>query len=291
MDMLNAMQTFVAVAENNGITAAADKLGCSKAIVSRTLSLLEERLDVRLLNRTTRKVSVTEAGTEYLEHCRAMLEQNAEIENRFAEKGLEPQGHLRISSPMTFGTQHITPVLPEFMEKYPKVQVDIQMTDRYVDIVEQGMDLAIRIGATGSDSLIVRKFAETLHQVVAAPALIKKMSGPPKTVDDLKSWPSVVYSLRAAAPSWQSTRSNTDLERARSNNGEAILKLAEAGVGYAYIPSFIVQDSIKAGNLQILLPGIAEETTPLYILYPHRRRLALKTRVFIDFMVQKFSNM
>ncbi len=174
MDMLNAMQTFVAVAENSGITAAADKLGCSKAIVSRTLSLLEERLDVRLLNRTTRKVSLTEAGTEYLEHCRAMLEQNAEIESRFAEKGLEPQGHLRISAPMTFGTQHITPVLPEFIDKYPKVQVDIQMTDRFVDIVEQGMDLAIRIGATGSDSLIVRKFAETQHQVAASPELIEK---------------------------------------------------------------------------------------------------------------------
>ncbi|GLQ18994.1 LysR family transcriptional regulator [Maritalea porphyrae] len=291
MDMLNAMQTFVAVAENSGITAAADKLGCSKAIVSRTLSLLEERLDVRLLNRTTRKVSLTEAGTEYLEHCRAMLEQNAEIESRFAEKGLEPQGHLRISSPMTFGTQHITPVLPEFIDKYPKVQVDIQMTDRFVDIVEQGMDLAIRIGATGSDSLIVRKFAETQHQVAASPELIEKMGGMPKTVEDLKSWPTVAYSLRTAAPSWQSSRVNPELERARSNNGEAILRLAEAGVGLAYIPTFIMEDSIKAGKLKVLLPGIAQESTPLYILYPHRRRLALKTRVFIDFMVQKFSNM
>jgi len=291
MDMLNAMQTFVAVAENSGITAAADKLGCSKAIVSRTLSLLEERLDVRLLNRTTRKVSLTEAGTEYLEHCRAMLEQNAEIESRFAEKGLEPQGHLRISAPMTFGTQHITPVLPEFIDKYPKVQVDIQMTDRFVDIVEQGMDLAIRIGATGSDSLIVRKFAETQHQVAASPELIEKMGGMPRTVEDLKSWPSVAYSLRTAAPSWQSSRVNPELERARSNNGEAILRLAEAGVGLAYIPTFIMEDSIKAGKLKVLLPGIAQESTPLYILYPHRRRLALKTRVFIDFMVQKFSNM
>lgn len=291
MDMLNAMQTFVAVAENSGITAAADKLGCSKAIVSRTLSLLEERLDVRLLNRTTRKVSLTEAGTEYLEHCRAMLEQNAEIENRFAEKGLEPQGLLRISSPMTFGTQHIAPILPEFMEKHPKVQIDLQMTDRYVDIVEQGMDLAIRIGATGSDSLIVRKFAETKHQIAASPELIAKMGGLPKTVEDLKAWPTVAYSLRSAAPTWQSTRAVTELERAKSNNGEAILKLVEAGMGYGYIPSFITQDSIEAGRLKVLLPGIAEESTPLYILYPHRRRLALKTRVFIDFMVHKFSNM
>jgi len=289
MDMLNAMQTFVAVAENSGITAAADKLGCSKAIVSRTLSLLEERLDVRLLNRTTRKVSLTEVGAEYLEHCRAMLEQNAEIENRFAEKGLEPQGMLRISSPMTFGTQHIAPVLPEFMEKFPKVQIDLQMSDRYVDIVEQGLDLAIRIGATGSDSLIVRKLAETKHQIAASPVLIEKMGGLPNSVDELKTWPSVAYSLRTAAPGWQSTRNVAELERARSNNGEAILKMVEAGIGYAYIPTFIMQSSIDAGRLKLMLPGIAEETTPLYILYPHRRRLALKTRVFIDFMVQKFS--
>ncbi len=291
MDMLNAMQTFVAVAENNGITAAADKLGCSKAIVSRTLSLLEERLDVRLLNRTTRKVSLTEAGTEYLEHCRAILEQNAEIESRFAEKSLEPQGLLRISSPMSFGTQHITPVLPEFMEQYPKVQVDIQMTDRFVDIVEQGMDLAIRIGATGSDSLIVRKFAETKHQLAAAPSLIKQMGGEPKTVEELKNWPTIAYSLRTTAPPWQTTRGNNESERARSNNGDAMLRLAEAGVGAAYLPNFIIGDAIENGRLKVLLPGIAEEMTPLYVLYPHRRRLALKTRVFIDFMVQKFSNM
>lgn len=291
MDMLNAMHTFVAVAENNGITAAADKMGCSKAIVSRTLSLLEERLDVRLLNRTTRKVSLTEAGSEYLEHCRAILEQNAEIESRFAEKSLEPQGLLRISSPMTFGTQHITPVLPLFMEKYPKVQVDIQMTDRFVDIVEQGMDLAIRIGATGSDSLIVRKFAETKHQLAASPALIEKMGGAPQTVDELKSWPMVTYSLRSAAPPWQTTRSNAEQERARSNNGEAMLRLAEAGVGAVYLPKFIMDEALREERLQVLLPGIAEEMTPLYVLYPHRRRLALKTRVFIDFMVETFSAM
>ncbi|MGJ8528129.1 LysR family transcriptional regulator [Maritalea sp.] len=291
MDMLNAMQTFVAVAENSGITAAADKLGCSKAIVSRTLSLLEERLDVRLLNRTTRKVSLTEVGAEYLEHCRAILEQNAEIESRFAEKGLEPQGLLRISSPMTFGTQRITPLLPEFMEKHPKVQVDIQLSDRFVDIVEQGMDLAIRIGATGSDSLIVRKFAETKHIIVAAPNLIEKMGGEPSTVDGLKHWPSIGYTLRTATPVWQSIRTNSEFERARSNNGEAILRMTEAGVGMAYLPNFIVKDSVKEGKLKVLLPGLAEETTPLYVLYPHRRRLALKTRVFIDFLVHKFANM
>ncbi len=180
MDMLNAMQTFVAVAENHGITAASERLGCSKAIVSRTLSLLEERLDVRLLNRTTRRVSLTEAGSEYLEHCRNILEQNAEIESRFAEKSLEPQGRLRIAVPVTFGSQYIAPLLPKFLEKHGKVQVDLHMSDRYVDIIEEGMDMAIRIGATGSDSLIVRKFAETHHKLAASPALIKKMGGQPQ---------------------------------------------------------------------------------------------------------------
>jgi len=290
MDMLNAMQTFVAVAENNGITAAADKLGCSKAIVSRTLSLLEERLDVRLLNRTTRKVSLTEAGTEYLEHCRSILEQNDEIEGRFAEKGLEPQGQLRISSPLTFGTKFIAPALAEFLERHPKIQIDLQMTDRFVDIVEQGFDLAVRIGATGSDSLIVRKFAETKHLVAASPALIEKL-GKPQTVEDLKEWPSLAYTQRSNAPAWQSAKGHSGKEIAKSNNGEAIVQMAEDGAGFCYVPKFIAEDSLKSGKLQVLLPGVAEEITPLFVLYPHRRRLALKTRTFIDFMVEKFSHM
>lgn len=291
MDMLNAMQTFVAVAENHGITAASEKLGCSKAIVSRTLSLLEERLDVRLLNRTTRRVSLTEAGNEYLEHCRTILEQNAEIESRFAEKSLEPQGRLRIAVPVTFGSQYVAPLLPKFLERHQKVQVDLHMSDRYVDIIEEGMDLAIRIGATGSDSLIVRKFAETSHHLAASPELIEKMGGKPKDISELKNWPSITYSLRQNAPSWQNFRVAPDTIRANTNNGDTIVTLAEKGVGYCYLPTFILNKSVESGALVTMLEQDASDTTPLYVLYPHRRRLPLKTRVFIDFMVENFSDL
>lgn len=291
MDMLNAMQTFVAVAENHGITAASEKLGCSKAIVSRTLSLLEERLDVRLLNRTTRRVSLTEAGNEYLEHCRNILEQNAEIESRFAEKSLEPQGRLRIAVPVTFGSQYVAPLLPKFLERHKKVQVDLHMSDRYVDIIEEGMDLAIRIGATGSDSLIVRKFAETHHQLAASPELIERMGGKPKDVSDLKNWPSITYSLRQNAPAWQNFRVAPDSIRTSTNNGDTIVTLAEQGVGYCYLPTFILTPALERGSLVPMLENEANDTTPLYVLYPHRRRLPLKTRVFIDFMVENFSDL
>ncbi|AVX03930.1 LysR family transcriptional regulator [Maritalea myrionectae] len=291
MDMLNAMQTFVAVAENHGITAASERLGCSKAIVSRTLSLLEERLDVRLLNRTTRRVSLTEAGSEYLEHCRNILEQNAEIESRFAEKSLEPQGRLRIAVPVTFGSQYVAPLLPKFLERHNKVQVDLHMSDRYVDIIEEGMDMAIRIGATGSDSLIVRKFAETHHKLAASPELIKKMGGKPKDVSELKNWPSITYSLRQNSPNWQNFRVAPDTIRTSTNNGDTIVTLAEASVGYCYLPTFILNPALERGSLVPMLEDEVIDTTPLYVLYPHRRRLPLKTRVFIDFMVENFSDL
>lgn len=291
MDMLNAMQTFVAVAEHHGITAAAEKLGCSKAIVSRTLSLLEERLDVRLLNRTTRRVSLTEIGNEYLDHCRNILEQNAEIESRFAEKNLEAQGRLRVAVPVTFGSQYLAPQLPTFFQRHKKVQVDLHMSDRFVDIIEEGMDLAIRVGAAGSDSLISRKFAETRHQLAASPDLIERMGGLPQNTSDLKYWPSITYLLRQTAPAWQNFRVAPDSVRASTNNGDTIITLAEQGVGYCYVPTFILSPALARGTLVPMLEGEAHDTIPLYVLYPHRRRLPLKTRAFIDFVVENFSTL
>ncbi|WP_029040744.1 LysR family transcriptional regulator [Cucumibacter marinus] len=286
MDVLNAMSVFVAVAETGGITSAAERLGCSKAIVSRTLSLLEDRLNVRLLNRTTRKVSLTEAGQEYLDHCRAMLEQNYEIESRFAASALEPQGRLRVTAPVSFGIRHLGPVLPKFLELNPKVQIDLEMTDSFVDLVENGLDLAIRIGAAGQDSLITRKIGETVHVLAAAPALIKRMGGPPSSEAELRNWPILNYTLRTSPPPWSGARSFTANDRIRSNNGDVLIGMAEAGLGLCYMPRFLADQSIADGKLEIVLPDIATERTPIHVLYPHRRKLALKTRVFIDFLAE-----
>ena len=290
MDVLNAMKSFVAVAECGGITAAAERLGCSKAIVSRTLSMLEDHLNVRLLNRTTRRVSLTEIGSEYLEHCRLIIEQNEEIESRFADRSLEPQGRLRISVPVNFGITHIVPLLADFMTIYPKITLDLELSDRFVDIIEEGMDLAIRIGATGPDSLIVRKLGESHLKLVAAPSLIRQHGGPPVDVNALRAWPMLSYTLKAHAPPWANYRIGTDADIVRTNNGEAIAKLAADGVGVAYLPKFLIGPELESGALQVLLEGIAEEIAPIYVLYPHRRRLALKSRVFIDFLAQKLAD-
>lgn len=286
MDLFNAMSVFVAVAETQGITSAADRLGCSKAIVSRTLAQLEERLGTRLVNRTTRRVSLTEAGEDYLDHARAMLEQNDELESRFAESAVEPQGRLRVSAPVSFGISHIGPLLPAFFADYPKVKIDLDMNDRLVDLVEMGFDLGIRIGPTGSDSLVVRRIGETRHVLAGAPRLIEMMGGPPKNVQELGEWPILNYSLKTP-PGWLASRGQPEHERMRSNNGDVLAAMATAGIGLVYLPRFLITEAVAAGRLQILLPASAYETSPIHAVFPHRRRLALKTRVFIDFLASR----
>ncbi|MEX0627506.1 MAG: LysR family transcriptional regulator [Cucumibacter sp.] len=287
MDLFNAMTVFVAVAETGGITGAAKRLGCSKAIVSRTLAQLEERLGARLLNRTTRRVSPTEAGEDYLKHCRDTLEQNAEVEGRFAQSAIEPQGRLKVTAPVSFGISHVGPLLPGFFADYPKVRIELDMTDRVVDLVEQGFDLAIRIGPTGPDSLVVRRIGETRHVLVGSPALIELMGGPPKSTQDLAGWPMLTYALKATPPAWFAHRAVPENERLRSNNGDVLTGMAEAGMGLTYLPRFLVEAGIATGKLKILLPASAYETTPIHAVYPHRRKLAHKTRVFIDFLAEK----
>jgi DNA-binding transcriptional LysR family regulator len=276
----------VAVAETQGITSAADRLGCSKAIVSRTLAQLEERLGARLVNRTTRRVSLTEAGEDYLDHARALLEQNEELESRFAESAVEPQGRLRVSAPVSFGISHIGPLLPAFFAEYPKVKLELDMSDRLVDLVDQGLDLAIRIGPTGSDSLVVRRIGETRHVLAGAPGLIEIMGGPPKNVQELAGWPMLNYSLKTP-PAWLQTRGQPENERMRSNNGDVLAAMAAAGIGLAYLPRFLITEAVAAGRLQILLPTSAYETSPIHAVFPHRRKLALKTRVFIEFLASR----
>lgn len=286
MDLFNAMAVFVAVAETQGITSAADRLGCSKAIVSRTLAQLEDRLGTRLVNRTTRRVSLTEAGIDYLDHARAMMEQNDELESRFAESAVEPKGRLRVSAPVSFGISHVGPLLPDFLAEFPNVKLEIDMTDRLVDLVDLGFDLAIRIGPTGSESLVARRVAETRHVLAGAPGLIESMGGPPRTLQDVSRWPMLNYSLKTP-PAWLQVRGQHEHERIRSNNGDVLAVLAEAGVGLVYLPRFLITEALADGRLQILLPDEAYETSPIHAVFPHRRRLALKTRVFIDFLAAR----
>ncbi len=280
MDLFQSMRIFAAVVDENGITAAADKLGLSKALVSKTISLLEERLSTRLLNRTTRRIGLTEAGSEYLEHCRSMLEQNALAEAQLMSRSEAPSGLLKVSAPITFGLRFVAPLIPQFLADNPKVSVDLSLSDRFVDLMDDGIDLVVRVGEQAPDTAIVSRLSSTRHLLLAAPALIRRM-GKPDSPSDLESWPVIEYTLRANPFSWRASRSQPKVAM-RSNNGEVILNSAVAGQGLAYLPDFIAADAVERGDLQVMFPDETVEETPVVALYPSRRFLPLKTRAFID---------
>ncbi|MEM8547726.1 MAG: LysR family transcriptional regulator [Pseudomonadota bacterium] len=282
LDQFQAMRTFTAVVEENGITAAATRLGISKALVSKTISQLENRLQVRLLNRTTRRIALTEAGSNYLEHCRSIIEQVDTTQAELARQSATLSGTLRVSAPVSFGQHYVVPLANEFAADHPEVVVDLALADRFVDLVEEGIDLAVRVGHTAPQTAIMVKLLETRHLLVAAPDFLADRT-PPRAVSDVEGWPVLEYTLRDQPFSWRDSRSAPTV-RLRSNSGDALLAAAEAGLGLAYLPEFMVASALASGRLVAVLP---EETTaplPVVALYPSRHYLPAKTRRFLDFL-------
>lgn len=294
MDRLDEFAVFAKVVETGSFTAAARALGISKAKASKQVARLEGRLGARLLNRTTRRLSVTEAGGAFHERCRRILAEVEEAEDAVGRLQAAPRGILRINAPMTFGLMHLSPLVPAYMARYPEVTVDLSLNDRFVDLVEEGWDLAVRIGRLRDSSLIARRLASFRAVVCAAPAYWERR-GRPEHPRDLGGHDCLIYSYLERPEDWRFARDGEEASvrvagPLRANNGQILLEAAVAGAGVLLSPTFIVADALADGRLEAVLSPWCTEDVGIHAVYPHARHLSAKVRTFVDFLAAELGN-
>ena len=292
MEEFAAIPVFVAVVENGGFSAASRKLGVSKSAVSKRINQLENHLGVLLLHRTTRKLSLTEAGERYYEHAAQALGAAGKAEDAVTELQGEPQGKLKVSSPMSFGRLHVAPLIPKLMQRYPKLQIDLVMDDRNIDLVAEGIDVAIRSGDMPDSTLIARKLAPLRQVLCASPGYIDRY-GMPATPAELVERNCILFSYSGDANEWtlnKGDKSESVLVSGsyRVNNSEAILEALREGVGIGRLPTFVAGPDLKAGNLVMILESYHIPDHIFYAVFPERQYLPAKVRVFLDFAVEYF---
>jgi DNA-binding transcriptional LysR family regulator len=291
-DALSEMSVFSKVVAAGSLSAAARDLGVSTAAVSRKLAALEARLGVRLLNRTTRRVSLTDEGAGYHEACTRILAELAEAEAAASARRVEPQGVLKVAIPASFGHLHIAPLIPKFAARYPKVQLALSLSDRAVNVIEEGYDLAIRIGALKDSSLAARRLAPNRRVVCASPEYLRK-HGTPRSPEDLVRHNCLMTTDFHMNWEYRDPSGRRGVVRVSGryacDNWEVLREWALAGLGVALKSTWDVRRHLEDGSLVALLPGYDFATeVSIYAVYPHRRYLPAKTRVFIDFLADSF---
>ena len=293
MDRIAAMKVFVKVVELGSFARAAERMNLSTSAASRQIADLETHLDTRLLNRTTRKISLTEPGRAYHERCLQLLADIDEAEQAAQAGRASPRGTLRVTCSVNFGLHHLAPLLGPFQKKHPDVQLDISLSDRMVDIVEEGFDLAIRIGESRSTSVIARKLGETRMVCCAAPAYLKQ-HGTPKTPQQLTGHNCLLYEYLNPRNEWRFTGPDQREHKVRvfgttqTNNGDLLATVAAQGLGICCEPDFIVAAHLAAGRLKRILPGFEAPVTSIHAVFPSRRHLSAKVRTFVDFLAAAF---
>ena len=296
MDQLAALRALRRVVEMGSFTAAADALGISHTIVSRQVRQLEEHLGAQLLNRTTRRFALTDAGREYYESTREVLDLLDEADRNVGHHQAEPTGTLRINAPMAFGTIEVAQWLPGFMAKYPGVQVDLVCNDRMVDLIEDGFDVALRLARDLPDSTLVARRLATSKVVLAASPGYLQAHGAPTVPQDLTQHNCLVYTAATRASEWTLVGAN-GAEHAvavrgtlQANTNVALRAAAVAGVGIANAAAFIVREELERGALVEVLPGYTPKPRELYALYPQNRHLSPKVRAFVDYAASVYIN-
>ncbi len=293
MDRLTEMEAFVAVVDQAGFTEAAKKLSLSKSAVSKHVSALEARLGARLLNRTTRRVSQTEIGLAYYDRATAVLTTAQEADEMVSAMQDAPRGALRISVPVSFGISQIAGRGGAFLKAYPEISLNMVLEDRFVELVSEGFDLAIRIGRLEDSSLRARKLAEARGLLVAAPSYLAER-GTPERIEDLSDHCLLHYSNMSTGNIWRLRGPSGEERHVRvggkltANNGESLSKAAEAGIGIALVPTFILGKALHEGRLVEVLPNALHEPLGIYAVYPEGRFVQPKLRVFIDFLADAF---
>lgn len=287
MDKLKAISTFVSIAETGSLTAAADKLQTSLPSVVRQLADLENQLKVRLFNRTTRKVALTDQGKSYLGHCQKLLAGLVDAEFELHQEQTEPQGRILLTAPVLFGEQIIAPAIMRFIQRYPKVKVDIQLLDRLVNLIDEGFDLGIRIGAMQDSSLVAQEMAKIRRVVVAAPEYLH-IRGTPQLPEDLKSHNCLIFN-NSHNQNWhfhqnQKTFSQTVDGNFMSNQLATLIEACKQGIGLGSFIIYQVLPLIKSGQLRIVLSEFETPAKALHLLYPQSRLLPARTRLLIDWI-------
>lgn len=288
MDKFLEMKTFAAVVDGGSFVQAADALGMSKPAVSRHVSELEQRLGVRLLQRTTRKLSLTEEGRLFYGRCKTVMADVEVAEDEISAKSITVKGLIKVNVPVSFGLLALAPLWPDFMTKYPDVELEITLADRIVDLVEEGYDLAVRIAHLPNSSLVSRKLASTRMVLCASPAYLKK-HGSPKHPSELAQHPVMHYSLLATGDQWhfegpEGKVSVTVKPVMRTNSGDTCLAAARKSKGVILQPSFMVSADLQSGALVELMPSYHAIEFGIFAVYPTRQYVAPKVRALIDFL-------
>lgn len=293
-DLLDGVAIFVEVINAGSFTAAANALGHSTSYVSKAVTRLEKRLGSRLLNRTTRTISLTDTGRAYYERCNQIVidAENAERSiNRLQET---PAGLLRINAPGSFGSKYLLDVLPQFMHRYPQVKLEVEFNDRIIDVVEEGYDVVIRVGENKDSNLVARKFASSRGVVIASPDYLAK-KGRPKNIEELVDHDTIAYSLLPTPNQWvfyqNGKRASVSVEpRASCNSANIEIAMVKQGIGITRIPLFMCEQEVADGELEIILDDYDPQRFDIFAVYPHRQYLTAKVRSFVDFVVQAFES-
>jgi DNA-binding transcriptional LysR family regulator len=290
MDRIDAMQAFVAVADLQGFAPAARKLGLSPSGVTRLIAALEDRLGARLLQRTTRSVTLTDIGTRYLERARRILADVEEAEGSAEGERTRPSGRLVVSAPVGFGRLHVSPVMSAYLKRYPEVLGELRLADRIVNLVEDGVDLAVRIGHLPDSSLVARHVGEMRRIVVASSGYLRQR-GEPETPEAIASHETIQFGAVTAPPDWRFVEDGREIRvactpRFTTNSADAAIQYAEQGGGLTRVLAYQAAEAIKAGRLTTVLAKFEQPRLPIHIVYPTSRLLSAKVRTFIDLVIE-----
>jgi DNA-binding transcriptional LysR family regulator len=291
MDRIDAMQAFVAVADLHGFAPAARKLGLSASGVTRLIAALEDRLGARLLQRTTRSVTLTDIGIRYLERARRILADVEEAEGSAEGERTRPSGRLVVSAPVGFGRLHVSPVMSAYLKRYPEVFGELRLADRIVNLVEDGVDLAVRIGHLPDSSLVARHVGEMRRIVVASSDYLSRR-GEPDTPEAIASHETIQFGAVTASPDWRFVEDGREIRvactpRFTTNSADAAIQYAEQGGGLTRVLAYQAAEAIKAGRLRVVLAKFEQPPMPIHIVYPTSRLLSAKVRAFIDLVIER----
>lgn len=294
MDKWQEMRVFTAVIDAGSFVGAADQLGLSKAAVSRYVAELEHRLDTRLIQRTTRTLSLTQEGELFLARCREILARIDESEAELSTRTDSATGLLKISVPVSFGIKHLAPLWHEFLQAHPRITLDIQLADRVVDLVDEGFDVAVRIAQLPDSSLVSRKLAQTQLVLCASPHYLRQR-GVPDHPNELSAHDVLGYSLLAAADQWPFTGPDGVVSvkvrpRVWTNNGDTCITAAIQGAGIVLQPTFLVGDHLASGRLVKVLPDYHSLELGVYAVYPTRKYVLPKVRALLEFLSEKLES-
>ncbi|MGC1561141.1 MAG: LysR family transcriptional regulator [Bradyrhizobium sp.] len=289
MDRIDAMQAFVAVADLEGFAPAARKLGLSPSGVTRLVSALEERLGARLLQRTTRSVALTDAGSRYLERARRILADVEEAEGAAEGERQSPRGRLVVSAPVGFGRLHVSPVMSEYLKRYPEVSAELRLSDLTVNLVDEGVDVAVRIGHLPDSSLVARHVGQVRRIVVASPGYLDK-HGEPESPEAVMYHQTIQFSALSAS-GWRFLKDGHELRiaptpRLITNSSDAATQYAVQDGGLTRVLAYQAADEIKDGRLKVVLKKFEERPLPIHVVYPTSRLLSAKVRTFIDLVLE-----